>query len=86
MSETAAVSQRYWPLLEEVDRRGFERAEHAARVRRAVSQLLRGRRAGLKLLWRALRERPFAAMVRLASLGPTVLSERFRRLLPTRYF
>jgi glycosyltransferase involved in cell wall biosynthesis len=86
MAETAAVSQRYWSLVEEVDREGFERAEHEARVRRAVSQLLRGRRAGLTLLWRALRERPFAAMARLALLGPIVLSERFRRLLPTRYF
>jgi glycosyltransferase involved in cell wall biosynthesis len=86
MAETAAVSQRYWPLLDEVDREGFERAEHETRVRRAASQLLRGRREGLALLWPALRERPLTAVARLALLGPTVLMERFRRSLPTRYF
>ncbi len=86
MAETAAVSQRYWPLLDEVDREGFERAQHAARVRRAASQLVRGKRKGLPLLWRALRERPLTAIARLALLGPTVLIERVRRLLPTRYF
>lgn len=86
MAETAAVSQRYWPLLKEVDREGFERAEHGARVRRAASQLVRGKRTGLPLLWRALRERPLAAAARLALLGPTVLAERFRRSLPRRYF
>ncbi len=86
MAETAAVSQRYWPLLDDVDREGFERAEHEARVRRAASQLLRGRRAGWALLWRALRERPLTAVARLALLGPTVLMERGRRSLPTRYF
>jgi glycosyltransferase involved in cell wall biosynthesis len=42
MAETAAVSQRYWALLDNVDREGFERSEHAARVRRGVSQLIRG--------------------------------------------
>jgi glycosyltransferase involved in cell wall biosynthesis len=86
MAETAAVSQRYWPLLEEVDRPGFERAEHEARLRQAASQLIRGRRKGLALLWRALRERPLATAARLALLGPTVLMERFRRSLPRRYF
>jgi glycosyltransferase involved in cell wall biosynthesis len=86
MAETAAVSQRYWLLLEKVDREGFERAEHAARVRRSASQLIRGNRKGLALLWRALRERPLAAVARLALLGPTVLLERFRRSLPRRYF
>ena len=86
MSETAAVSQRYWPLLKEVDREGFERAEHEARVRRAASQLIRGRRKGFALLWRALRERPLPAVARLALLGPAVLMERFRRSLPRRYF
>jgi len=86
MAETAAVSQRYWTLLENVDREGFARAEHAARVRRAASQLIRGRRSGLALLWRALRERPLATAARLALLGPTVLMERFTRSLPRRYF
>ena len=86
MAETAAVSQRYWPLLDDVDHEGFERSKHAARVRRAASQLIRGKREGWPLLWRTLRERPFAAMARLALLAPTVLMERFRRLLPTRYF
>jgi len=86
MAETAAVSQRYWSLVEDVDRKGFERSEHEARVRRAVSRLVRGKRSGLSLLWQALRERPFAAVARLALLGPTVLSERLRRMLPTRYF
>jgi len=86
MAETAAVSQRYWPLLADVDREGFERSEHAARVRRGASQLIRGKREGWALLWRALRERPVTAVARLALLAPTVLMERFRRLLPTRYF
>lgn len=90
MAETAAVSQRYWPLLKEgggeVDREGFERAEHEARVRRAASQLIRGKRTGFSLLWRALRKRPLATAAQLALLGPTVLLERFRRSLPRRYF
>ena len=85
MKETAAVSQRYWPLLEKVDREGFERAEHAARVRRGASHLLRGNRDGFALLGRALRERPLAAIARLVWLGPTVLMEWLRRFLPTRY-
>lgn len=85
MAETAAVSQRYWPLLEAVDRQGFERAEHAVRVRRAVSRLVRGRRDGLPLLWRALRERPLATVLRVALVGPAVLAERVRRSLPRRY-
>lgn len=86
MAETAAVSQRYWPLLDAVDRAGFERSEHAARVRRGASQLIRGKRSGLSILWRALRERPLPAMARLALVAPTVLLERVRRLLPNRYF
>jgi len=86
MAETAMVSQRYWTLLADVDREGFERSEHAARVRRGASQLIRGKREGWSLLWRAIRERPVAAMARLAFLAPAVLRERFRRLLPTRYF
>ncbi len=86
MAETAMVSQRYWALLNGVDREGFERSEHEARVRRAASQLIRGKREGLTLLGRALRERPAASITQLALLGPTVLMERFRRFLPTRYF
>lgn len=86
MAETAAVSQRYWALLDGVDRDGFERSEHAARVRRAASQLIRGKREGWGLLWRSIRERPVAAIARLTLLAPTVFMERLRRLLPTRYF
>jgi hypothetical protein len=86
MAETAMVSQRYWPLLDNVDREGFERSEHAARVRRGASKVIRGKREGFTLLGRALRERPFASIARLALLAPTVLMERFRRFLPTRYF
>lgn len=85
MAETAAVSQRYWPLLANVDRAGFERAEHTARVRRGAARLLRGNRDGLALLGRALRERPLAAITQLAWLGPTILMERLRRFLPARY-
>ena len=86
MAETAAVSQRYWSLVEDLDRKGFESSEHAARVRRAASRLVRGKRSGWSLLWQTLRERPLAAVARLALLAPTVLSERLRRMLPTRYF
>lgn len=86
MAETAMVSQRYWGLLGEVDREGFERSEHAARVRRAASQLIRGKGEGFTLLRRGLRERPAASIAQLALLGPRVLMERVRRLLPTRYF
>ncbi|MBK5258423.1 MAG: glycosyltransferase [Thermoanaerobaculia bacterium] len=86
MAETAMVSQRYWPLLDDVDREGFERSEHTVRVRRAASQLIRGKREGWPLLWRTLRKRPFATVARLAASGPTVLIERLRRFLPTRYF
>jgi glycosyltransferase involved in cell wall biosynthesis len=85
MQETAAVSQRYWPLLESVDREGFARAEHTARLRRGASHVLRGRREGFVLMRRALRERPFVTIAQLAWLGPTVLMERLRRLLPARY-
>lgn len=86
MAETAVVSQRYWSLLDEVDREGFERSEHIARVRRGASQLIRGNRQGLPLISRSLRERPLATVVQLALLVPTVMLERARRLLPTRYF
>jgi hypothetical protein len=37
MAETAAVSQRYWPLLDEVDREGFERPSTRARAARRVA-------------------------------------------------
>ncbi|HEV7767307.1 MAG TPA: glycosyltransferase, partial [Thermoanaerobaculia bacterium] len=86
MAETATVSQRYWPLLADVDREGFERSEHAVRVRRGASQVIRGRGEGLALLRRALRDRPVTTLAQLALLVPTVLVERLRRLLPTRYF
>lgn len=86
MAETSMVSQRYWSLLDAVDREGFERSEHAARVRRGASQIIRGKREGLALLRHALRERPGASIAQLALLGPTVLMERLRRRLPTRYF
>lgn len=86
MAETAAVSQRYWPLLDSVDREGFARSEHAVRVRRGASHVIRGRREGLALLRQALVERPIATLVQLALLVPTVVVERIRRLLPTRYF
>ncbi|HEX7807274.1 MAG TPA: glycosyltransferase family 2 protein, partial [Thermoanaerobaculia bacterium] len=46
MKETALVSQRYWPLLARVDREGFERSEHTARLRRGAAHVLRGRRGG----------------------------------------
>ncbi len=78
MQETAAVSRRYWPLLEHVDREGFERAEHTARVRRGAARLLRGRGDGFALLRRALRERPLATLAQLACLVPVVLMERLR--------
>jgi glycosyltransferase involved in cell wall biosynthesis len=86
MAETAKVSQRYWALLDEVDREGFERSEHIARVRRGASQVIRGNRAGLPLLRRGFRERPLSTIAQLAMLVPTVLLERFRRALPARYF
>jgi glycosyltransferase involved in cell wall biosynthesis len=86
MAETAAVSQRYWPLLANVDREGFERAEHTARVRRAASKLVRGKREGWGALVGAVRERPIAAVAQLVMLGPTVLMERIGRALPRRYF
>jgi glycosyltransferase involved in cell wall biosynthesis len=85
MKETATVSQRYWSLLENVDREGFERADHAARVRRAASHLGRAKRDGFALLHQVWQERPVATLSQLARLGPAVLMERLRRLLPTRY-
>ncbi|MGZ5476758.1 MAG: glycosyltransferase family 2 protein [Thermoanaerobaculia bacterium] len=86
MAETAAVSQRYWPLVKDLDREGFERAEFEARVRRTFSKLLRRNRDGFSLLRRVLRERPLAALLQLAFLFPVVLLERLRRLRPARYF
>jgi glycosyltransferase involved in cell wall biosynthesis len=86
MAETAAVSRRYWALLPAVDREGFERAEHATLVRRGASRLVRGRREGLALLRRAFRERPLAALARLALVVPAVVVERVRRWMPARYF
>jgi glycosyltransferase involved in cell wall biosynthesis len=86
MAETAAVSRRYWHLAADLDREGFERSEFEARVRRAFSKLLRFRRDGLTLLGQVVRERPVAALLRLATLGPIVLVERLRRLWPARHF
>jgi glycosyltransferase involved in cell wall biosynthesis len=86
MAETAAVSQRYWPLLQEVDREGFERAEHEARVRRAASRSSFAEDERDSPSSGALRAAALAAVARLALLGPAVLMERFRRSLPRRYF
>ncbi len=85
MAETAAVSRRYWHLVNDLDRDGFERSELAGRVRRAASKLLRGDREGLPLLWRSLKEQPLITPLRLATLFPTVLFERLGRLRPGRY-
>jgi glycosyltransferase involved in cell wall biosynthesis len=85
MAETAAVSRRYWHLIKDLDRAGFDRAEFEARVRRGASKLLRGKRGGLPLLWRSLKERPFVTPIRLASLVPAVLFERLGRLRTGRY-
>jgi glycosyltransferase involved in cell wall biosynthesis len=79
MAETAAVSRRYWHLVPNLDRPGFERSEFEARVRRAFSRLVRFRRGGPALLLQVVRERPLAALLRLASLGPIVIFERLRR-------
>ena len=81
MAETAAVSRRYWHLVANLDREGFERSEFEARVRRAFSKLLRFRGDGLTLLGQVVRERPLAALLRLAALGPIVFFERLRRAL-----
>jgi len=85
MAETAAVSRRYWHLVKDLDREGFERSEFEANVRRAASKLLRGKQEGLPLLWRSLKEHPFVTPLRLASLFPTVFLERLSRLRPGRY-
>lgn len=85
MAETAAVSRRYWHLVTNLDREGFERSEFEARVRRAASKLLRGNREGFPMLWRSLKERPFVTPLRLAMLFPAVLFERLGRLRPGRY-
>lgn len=85
MNETAAVSQRYWSLVPDVDREGFARAEHTACLRRGASHLLRGKWDGFAFLRRALRERPFASIAQLVTLGPTILLERLRRLRPARH-
>ncbi|HEX3067744.1 MAG TPA: glycosyltransferase family 2 protein [Thermoanaerobaculia bacterium] len=80
MAETAAVSRRYWPLIEDLDRDGFERSEYEARLRRAAAKLIRFNRGGLPLLRACLREHPLATPMRLAWLFPTVLAERLGRL------
>jgi glycosyltransferase involved in cell wall biosynthesis len=80
MAETAAVSRRYWGLIENLDRAGFERSEFEARLRRAASKLMRLNRDGLSLLRACLREHPLATPLRLAWLFPTVLIERLGRL------
>jgi glycosyltransferase involved in cell wall biosynthesis len=85
MAETAVVSRRYWALVENLDRTGFERSEYEARLRRAASKLVRLNREGLPLLRACLREHPFAMPVRLAWLFPTVLIERLGRLRRTRH-
>jgi glycosyltransferase involved in cell wall biosynthesis len=85
MAETAAVSQRYWHLVRELDTDGFERSEYEARVRRGASKLLRGNAEGIPLLWRSLKEHPLGTPFRLAMLFPTVLLERLNRMLPGRH-
>jgi glycosyltransferase involved in cell wall biosynthesis len=85
MDETALVSRRYWHLVGDVDRRGYERSEFEARLRRGFSKLLRGKREGLTLLWRSLKERPLTVPMRLFTLVPMVMSERLSRLRPRRY-
>lgn len=85
MAETAEVSRRYWHLVNDLDREGFERSQYETRVRRGASKLLRGNAEGWPLLWRSLKERPFATSLRLAMLFPTVLMERLNRLRPGRY-
>jgi glycosyltransferase involved in cell wall biosynthesis len=85
MAETAAVSRRYWALIENLDAAGFERSEYEARLRRAASKLLRFNREGLPLLRACLREHPLATPIRLAWLFPTVLVERLGRLRPGRH-
>jgi glycosyltransferase involved in cell wall biosynthesis len=79
MAETAAVSRRYWALVNDLDLAGFERSEFEARLRRAASKLLRLNREGLPLLRACLREHPLATLGRLAWLFPTVLVERLGR-------
>jgi len=85
MAETAAVSRRYWHLVKDLDRAGFERSQYNARVRRAASKLLRGNREGWPLLWRSMKERPFVTPIRLVWLFPAVLFERLGRLRSGRY-
>ena len=85
MAETAAVSRRYWALINDLDQAGFERSEYESRLRRAASKLLRFNRDGLPLLRACLREHPLATLLRLAWLFPTVLIERLGRLRPGRH-
>jgi len=85
MAETAAVSRRYWHMVKDLDREGFERSEFEAGVRHAASKLLRGKREGLPLLWRSLKEHPLVTPLRLATLFPSVFLERLSRLRPGRY-
>lgn len=85
MAETAAVSRRYWLLVDDLDRPGFERSEFEARLRRAASKLIRFNREGLPLLRFCLREHPLATPLRLAWLFPTVLAERLGRMRRRRH-
>ncbi len=85
MNETAVISRRYWHLVPNVDRSGFERSEFEVRLRRGFSKVLRGRREGWALLWRSLRERPLIVPLRLFTLVPTVMGERLSRWRPRRY-
>jgi glycosyltransferase involved in cell wall biosynthesis len=85
MAETAEVSRRYWHLVRDLDIEGFERSQYEARVRLGASKLIRGNANGLPLLWKALKERPLVTPFRLATLLPTVLIERLKRLRPGRH-
>ena len=85
MAETAAVSRRYWHLVKDLDRDGFERSQYEARVRRGASKFLRGNAEGWPLLWRSFKEHPFVTPLRLAALFPTVLFERLNRLRSGRH-
>jgi glycosyltransferase involved in cell wall biosynthesis len=85
MAETEAVSRRYWHLVKELDREGFERSEFEARLRRGASKVLRGKWEGLALLWRSMKEHPFITPIRLALLFLVVLVERVSRLRARRY-
>ena len=85
MGETAVVSRRYWHLVKDLDREGFERSELESRVRRGASKLVRRNREGFSLLLKSLKERPLVTLVRFATLLPTVFFERLHRMRPGRY-